>query len=99
MNARIGAATSHNRNFPPQQFAQRTLNHLLHANRILLVLPAVIVGPVVAYFEEVAHGIDQYFCGPSFNIPKHISNILLVLRWQFNATLLCGKEYRQCFWF
>ena len=55
MDARVRSPAAYDRRFLVQKFTQRVLDHLLHADRIGLVLPAMIASPVIADFEEVPH--------------------------------------------
>jgi len=59
MDSGIGAATTYNGYVLTEYFRQAILHYLLYANRIRLILPTVIGGAVVGYFEEVSHNNCQ----------------------------------------
>lgn len=57
MNTGICTATGYDLNCLAKYLAQGFFYYLLHTQRIMLVLPAVVVGAFVGDFKEVAHQV------------------------------------------
>jgi hypothetical protein len=58
MDSGIGAAATNDGYVFTEYFRQTILHYLLHADSIRLILPTMIGGAVVSYFEKVPHKLE-----------------------------------------